>query len=719
METNYNSILYWEMNRMQLDEIIAEYAPCNQYVVDSSVSGYLYYPKKEPFFISPDFLEINTEMDIDAEKAKFILFSAPGATGKTTLAKYISYKLNALYWDLSQLRLGTNSFTGSIVKAVTAVKYSSFIQDLGAARALLTIDAFDEAEIISGRPMIRSFLEDISLNLLDYTKAPVILFARTESAQYIASHFYDQGIAFKHYEIGYFKEVQAKEFVKKSVESVEKGITPADEKCINQYFDLLKNSISTSEQTSFLGYAPVLQAISRQILQEKNRAKLINIISSSHGCASIVLSIMDRLIDREQTEKVKEAFYRKCSESHPEFSEWNKVYSKKEQLVRLIHYILFNDCKYNYYVLDFLPPQLVDEYQEILDSFLKQHPFLRDYSTSKGDGLIIDFTGPAFRDYTLASLLVLGCEDEVKLYFDEFHNQYGGLYIPSRIFFDCYTEMKNGEINISHLFYLFESFRSKATALERPYLQCTELETENSQEKYVLSIFGMGHTGNTAQPEEITLNGTIDTEALVLENIVNISLDVPDIDVIVKSKTASSSIRNAFISCRRIIWNSEHVSIESYDEEECVLSCTQNATGNVPRFEIIGKGIKVEIPNITEYYRLIPYYYGFSESTSIDITKFAYALRRILVEFRTDKKDTLGKNMEKIDNITVGNNIFRKEVLQYLKYKNIIYTSEYENQYKINLESMREAGISYSAVSQMLIPHLKTAYDDFCSWKGQ
>lgn len=96
---------------------------------------------------------------------KFILFSAPGATGKSSLAKYLAYKFGALYWNLAKVKIGTNSFAGSILSAVGAVNYSEFITDLNSGEILLIIDALDEAEIVSGRKMINSFLTDISANL--------------------------------------------------------------------------------------------------------------------------------------------------------------------------------------------------------------------------------------------------------------------------------------------------------------------------------------------------------------------------------------------------------------------------------------------------------------------------------------------------------------------------------------------------------------------------
>ena len=56
-----------------------------------------------------------------------------------------------------------------------------------------------------------------------------------------------------------------------------------------------------NERASFLGYAPVLEAIAASIKDCPNRAKLISDLESQKSCVSIIMNIMDELLDREQT----------------------------------------------------------------------------------------------------------------------------------------------------------------------------------------------------------------------------------------------------------------------------------------------------------------------------------------------------------------------------------------------------------------------------------
>lgn len=101
---------------------------------------------------------------------KFILFSAPGATGKTALAKHICYKKNGVYWDLPDNKVAEYSFEGAISKAVGFSHISSFVESIENGENFFVIDGFDEAEAGSGRSGIEFFLRDLN----EVTKTVII-----------------------------------------------------------------------------------------------------------------------------------------------------------------------------------------------------------------------------------------------------------------------------------------------------------------------------------------------------------------------------------------------------------------------------------------------------------------------------------------------------------------------------------------------------------------
>lgn len=202
-------MMYVKGGDMLLENILKEYSDFEtnnsyiRYPISEKVESYIKHIDVEPFYVSPMFTDIKINKSTSTQAPKFILFSAAGAVGKSALAKFISYTYNALYWDLSKMTLGTASFIGAISKAVGDKNYSTFISDLNQAKTLLVIDAFDEAEMISGRDMIGEFLHDINESMADECpRASVFLFARSETAQYIVDFCADNHIHIKHYEIG-------------------------------------------------------------------------------------------------------------------------------------------------------------------------------------------------------------------------------------------------------------------------------------------------------------------------------------------------------------------------------------------------------------------------------------------------------------------------------------------------------------------------------------
>lgn len=707
-----------EVRVLLLDSIVSNYQRCNKYEISPDVADYLYYVNEEPFYVSPTFSDVRTNSTAPTLHPKFILFSAPGATGKSALARYLAHRFNALYWNLAKVKLGTNSFAGSILNAVGPFDYSNFVVGLNNANVLLIIDAFDEAEIISGRKMVSSFISDINSTIQDNATPSVFLLARTETAQYIASFCAENRIPLLHYEIGFFAEAQAKEFIEKSI--VEKGhvATSADKECIASYYKAVDSNISEGEKLSFLGYAPVLEAISAHIKSGKNRAKMISMLTTQTSCVSIIMKIMDDLLKREQEEKVIPAFRERCIENYPEFKNWERLYSPQEQLVRIISYVLFNDANYSNYPLDFMPTQIIDEYQDILNTFLPQHPFIRNnIDKIQQDVTRVDFTGPAFRDYTLAQLILNDdYADLAEMYFGEAKSDF---YFPSQIFFDCYCNISGDNVRSNHLYHVFESYRAKATATEHPYLQCSEvLDGEGHVD--LLALFGMSSI--TKKPfknrEEVVMQVNLHGDTLAFEQLSNVSLDVPHFKVIIGNNGKDAHIYNSSVICDQIIWSAENVAIESYPPEGCLLVCQKTTEGRIPRFEILSdKNLNVSLPNLVDFYRLVTYKYNFDDPSDVDITKFTHAMRCIMMEFRTHKKDTLAKDRERIDNVTVGSNLLKRQVLEYLKHAGIIYKSAHL--YKVDTEKMQKIGISYAALARMRTDLLESAYSDFCRWSEE
>lgn len=451
--------------KVTLDTILQSLGTCKRYTINSDVSNYLRYIDDEVFYVAPSFEQVKTNNKISTLNPHFILFSAPGATGKSCLAKHIAYTHNAIYWDTSKLKLGENTFDGSILKMVGAADYSRFTTDLKNGNTALVIDAFDEAEAISGRTAVQQFIEDLERCVNGATVPCVFMFSRTETAQFIASLCAENDIALQHYEIGFFEETQAVNFMEGQIEN----------------------------------------------LKKKESAE--NVIRGN-----VMLGM---------------------------------VASRRESQPKQLEF-----------------------------------------------GMIIDFP---------------------------------------------------------------------------------------------------------KDPE------------LCFDRMYNVSIDAPNFTVCVGRSKADTSIHNSEIICKRIKWKTEHLLIEAKNPNGCLICTSEPSVGNPQRIEIVcDENLKVSMPDIAPYYKLLRYKYDFDDSSDIDIVKFTHALRCILVEFRSHSKDTLAKHIERIDNVVVGNNPIKQRVLAFMKDMGIVY--EETHLYKIDTSKMQECKISFNGLLSMNFDQLEEGYRKFKSW---
>ena len=155
--------------------------------------------------------------------------------------------------------------------------------------------------------------------------------------------------------------------------------------------------------------------------------------------------------------------------------------------------------------------------------------------------------------------------------------------------------------------------------------------------------------------------------------------------------------------------------IEAKNPNGCLICTREASVGIAPRIEIVcDENLKVSMPDIGPYYKLLQYKYNFDDSSDIDILKFTHALRCIFVEFRSHSKDTLAKHIERIDNVVVGNNSVKKKVLTFMKNMGIVY--EESHLYKIDTSKMQECKISFNGLLSMNFDQLEDGYRKFKSW---
>lgn len=138
---------------------------------------------------SPAFVEAELRLrpDFDDLAAPVWLVAAPGAVGKSTLAKEISAQTGAVYLDLARAEtVAGNYLTGGLVKNGL---YDAWRQE----QATVLIDALDEARLRVTQSSFEDFLNDVK-TLSDGRHLPAVLFGRIGIIEEAWLIFSDRGL---------------------------------------------------------------------------------------------------------------------------------------------------------------------------------------------------------------------------------------------------------------------------------------------------------------------------------------------------------------------------------------------------------------------------------------------------------------------------------------------------------------------------------------------
>ena len=662
----------------------------------------------------PHYVETMIESVSIKEHSQFILFSAPGAVGKTALAKYIAYTTGGLYWDLSKLVIGDNTFIGTIFEAVGVGKIDSYIKGLSSKIFTLIIDAFDEAEMISGNSALENLLSEIHQKA--NPSGTVFLFSRGETANHLSEYMKEKGIVFSHYELQYFNINQARDFIHNFLcfrrnevkacewnDSTYSSSKESIETCISKSFEQLKATlVSSDDANTLLGYAPVLETVAISILNENNPYKLVSQINDQNNLYDTVYTILIRILEREH-EKVIKALKQKIDGIQVSDDFFDIFYDKNEQISRLIAFITMDEIEAN------LPDDccsdedyddLRKKCEEVLNTFTKQHPFIT-YKTDEGK---YDFIGKAFRDYVLAKAVL---DPKIEFLVEEYYSERHG--IPSHVFWDQYLHNSEKTVKSHHFCYLQNSYSSKLNSGER-----FEIDIYVKGEKTVCSFVRSEQSKDEfgASKEEELLDVCITDKGFVFNGITNLSLFVPA-QVRIINNGRDTKIQNSELRCKEIIIEGDNIIFENYGTEETELSADK-IEFLFPSFKysVIGTSPKLSADNHTSIPKLYKYFVSRSDKDdSLDIDKFIHMIRSVFIKFRTHSKDMPAKDAEYVDYVILQANPSKRKIFDWMCGLGIFFREKHL--YKIDLDKMKEYRISMTALNNSDKKQLAYIYNKY------
>ena len=194
-----------------------------------------------------------------AAESKIILVAAPGAVGKSALARHLAAQYNHVLVDLAETGpVGEHFVAGGLFRAYGA----RAVEDLEAGKAGLIFDALDEARLRVTTEAFEAFLRDLAdLGRMPNTR-PILIFGRTATVEAAWLAFTEAATRATISEINFFNASEAKRFIDGYVATLDKEGAiarhrPAYEKRRDELLDKLsRDTTHATGSVKFDGYAP-------------------------------------------------------------------------------------------------------------------------------------------------------------------------------------------------------------------------------------------------------------------------------------------------------------------------------------------------------------------------------------------------------------------------------------------------------------------------------
>ena len=643
-------------------------------------------PQKRSFFIQPT---LKSKNDFSG-KSPFMLISAPGATGKSALGYNLSIEKNGIYWDLSKANIGDNYFIGTLTKSFGVHQLTNVLDLIRNGNITFVFDAFDEAELTSGWDRISSLLKEIIRFVNNEHNASFILLARYETAQYL-SLILDDLIGENHYnsyEIEYFSKSTAKEFLYKYLVDKDNKYIQLHDK-IDQIstiiFDGIDRAMASKAKagykTGFYGYAPVLLAIATLFRQYSSLQELENEYTPESKYNEITATIIENILDREKN-KVIDAFKTRLEQQGLPSDQIQILYSSNEQLSRLIKYISEKKISLDDYYTGSIDKRIVKEYQKVVQEFLPQHPFIINVN---------EFSSPAFKDYAYALILSTKIHgyDEINIDLDFYSS-------ITPLFWQYYILCRGSDtIDGGHVGIICESFVSGKMHGEDVITAIydtadgTELSTmiqfdDNKDSQFTKLKIGSDSGNEVFFPYHLKNTFITTNKELVLGDSEN------DFTII----NTTVNVDQLRFNCKKVI-----IRCDDIDKPVTLVAVQKAEYKPILKVEKIGGGELIIYWPEGRRYPWAEHYKEVEAMEEQNIDNLLLSLRQILKWFRKDKRDSIARYADFIENVAVSTNKLNRKMLDYLLEKNVLWKDG--GLYKLSHKIAEKKGINFTSMKNV------------------
>lgn len=361
-------------------------------------------------FIKPT-VKLDSKQD---PNPRFLLVHASAAVGKSAMARFLATETNNPYWDLSKFRVGDGFFSGTGADAFGPSRLGEFLSELNAGKLSLILDSADEAAIASSWANYEAAIKHL-VRLVDEAEVgatPVVIFGRYPTIFETAAILEGIDVPCAMFEISYFEESSAREFIRLRAEHQSKEALHSDfERFLDFFFSTVKPALVAAgweDSASFLGYAPVLDSVATFYSAGGNSYKRLQTVlgsEESRGVWRILYDLIGSILVREQGK-----FANAVGGGDEQRAGYAaSVYSPEFQARLLLH---------EFPELLEAPPghdwqgyteEWRESVQEKIESQFELHPFIVAGAASEA-GPLEKFSNIAFRDFVISQFV--GCYDE-------------------------------------------------------------------------------------------------------------------------------------------------------------------------------------------------------------------------------------------------------------------------------------------------------------------
>ncbi len=665
-----------------------------------SDSFYIQEHNNNDVYIEPIFSVQDTSTEItNVEEASVILISATGATGKTALANSLSAKHHLPILNLAKhSAVASDSMTGLLSKRYGTANLSTVLESITQGELTIIVDGLDEGLSKSGADGFFSFIDNI-IELASKTKGvSFVLTGRNNVMNNVTKKLKEQKIKTTLLQIEPFTVDQARNFIDQSVFGESADRFNESYKKLRDYiissiegFFKDESEISKKQYQRFLGYAPVLIAISRLLSQKPNYYKLLNEleVKNSHN-VELIVDIVESILLREKEEKVDKLFLPTLLEDRDTtFSKeiYLHAYDINEQCCRL----LLQQCGDTYQANISSDAIFNQKYEEQIVSWFDEHPFLNEKK---------EIQNIVFQSYVFSKMI----DNEQLMPYAILYAQQ--IHLDSYILFDIFkTTHKDININYEIIPFLDTSIH----ALDKKEdIASLEIYENNTTKDFTTCDVEFNIANNNTSYQTRINN----TDSLQLPHVIsNLIIEAP-----INVSFSSPKMRiNApvLIECNNINIFSKEIIFTSSNEERIILTCKQFTYDySLGEIALRGDNLQENLELFCENAVIFPLSKykkgGYLPKSTDSINSDLYIkLRRALIQFCSHSKGQLAKFKAKIDN-RIGSTKEGKIVIESLIKEGIL--KQDEKMYYINSEMLAEKlGVKYSDIrSSRITPEIES-----------